>query len=77
MSEEKTPGTSEAEPQGRTFEVTCGIVNALLAAILAVTDLGAGKFGDDELIAHNQKNNGVLGLGGSFIAYSRAFAIAS
>ena len=60
MSEEKTPGMPEVEPQGKKFEVICGIVIALLAAILAVTDLGAGKFGDDELIAHNQKNNAFL-----------------
>ena len=60
MSEEKAPVTPEAEPQGRKFEVICGIAIALLAAILAVTDLGAGKFGDDELIAHNQKNNAFL-----------------
>ncbi|HKV12361.1 MAG TPA: DUF4337 domain-containing protein, partial [Thermoanaerobaculia bacterium] len=33
---------------------------ALFAAVLAVTDLGAGKFGDDELIAHNEKNNAYL-----------------
>ena len=61
MSEEKNEGTAaEAEPQGRKFEVICGIVIALFAAILAVNDLGAGKFGDDELIAHNQKNNAYL-----------------
>lgn len=49
-----------AGKQGMKFEVICGIVIALLAAILAVNDLGAGKFGDDELIAHNQKNNAYL-----------------
>lgn len=62
MSAEKTDAASVAEPekQGRKFEVICGIVIALLAAVLAVNDLGAGKFGDDELIAHNQKNNAYL-----------------
>ena len=37
------------------FEILCGIFLALFAAILAVTDLGAGKYGDDEIIAHNEK----------------------
>lgn len=50
----------EPEEKGRNFEVLCGVVIALFAAILAVTDLGAGKFGDDELIAHNEKNNAYL-----------------
>ena len=50
----------EPEETGRNFEVLCGVVIALFAAILAVTDLGAGKFGDDELIAHNEKNNAYL-----------------
>lgn len=62
MSEENAAVRSDAEPekQGKKFEVICGIVIALFAAILAVNDLGAGKFGDDELIAHNQKNNAYL-----------------
>ncbi len=61
MSEEKTDATAtEPEKQGRNFDVLCGIVIALFAAVLAVNDLGAGKFGDDELIAHNQKNNAYL-----------------
>jgi len=39
------------------FEMICGLSLAVLAAVLAVTDLGAGKYGDDEIIAHNQKAN--------------------
>jgi len=39
------------------FEMICGLTLAVLAAVLAITDLGAGKFGDDEIIAHNQKAN--------------------
>jgi hypothetical protein len=39
------------------FEMICGLTLAVLAAMLAVTDLGAGKYGDDEIIAHNQKAN--------------------
>ena len=49
---------SEIENEsGRNFEILCGVVIAFFAAVLAITDLGAGKFGDDELIAHNEKNN--------------------
>ncbi len=40
-----------------TFEMICGLTLAVLAAILAITDLGAGKYGADEIIAHNQKAN--------------------
>lgn len=34
------------------FEILCGITLAIFAAFLAINDLGAGKFGDDELIAY-------------------------
>lgn len=61
MSAEKVEArAAEPEKQDRRFEVLCGVVIALFAAILAVNDLGAGKFGDDELIAYNQKNNAYL-----------------
>jgi hypothetical protein len=39
----------------KRFEIICGMTIAFLAAILAVTDIGAGKYGDDELISHNEK----------------------
>ena len=39
------------------FETWCGVVIALFAAVLAIADLGAGKYGDDELIAHNEKGS--------------------
>lgn len=51
---------AESEKKGSRFEALCGILIALFAAVLAVTDLGAGKYGDDELIAHNEKNNAYL-----------------
>ncbi|HYO14258.1 MAG TPA: DUF4337 domain-containing protein [Thermoanaerobaculia bacterium] len=50
----------QEEEKGKHFEALCGILIALFAAILAITDLGAGKYGDDELIAHNEKNNAYL-----------------
>lgn len=40
---------------GARWEVLFGIVLAIFAAVLAVCDLGAGKFGDDELMAVNEK----------------------
>jgi len=42
------------------FETWCGVVIALFAAVLAITDLGGGKYGDDELIAHNEKGGAYL-----------------
>ena len=51
---------SEQEDGGKRFEILCGVTLALLAAVLAITDLGAGKYGDDELIAHNEKASAYL-----------------
>jgi hypothetical protein len=42
------------------FETWCGVVIAVFAAVLAIADLGAGKYGDDELIAHNEKGSAYL-----------------
>lgn len=50
----------ETEDGKRRFETWCGLVIAVFAAVLAVTDLGAGKYGDDELIAHNEKGGAYL-----------------
>lgn len=44
----------------KSFEIVCGVLIALFAAVLAITDLGAGKYGDDELIAHNEKGEAYL-----------------
>ncbi|MCM8613548.1 DUF4337 domain-containing protein [Accumulibacter sp.] len=48
---------SDESEKSSTFEVLCGLTLAVLAAVLAINDLGAGKYGDDEIIAHNQKAN--------------------
>ena len=45
----------KGDGKSSTFEMICGLTLAVLAAILAITDLGAGKYGADEIIAHNQK----------------------
>jgi hypothetical protein len=50
----------ESEDGKRRFETWCGVVIALFAAVLAIADLGAGKYGDDELIAHNEKGGAYL-----------------
>jgi len=50
----------EQEEGGKRFEILCGVTLALLAAVLAITDLGAGKYGDDELIAYNEKASAYL-----------------
>ncbi len=39
----------------KKFEITCGLTLASFAAALAVSDVFAGKFGDDEIIAINEK----------------------
>lgn len=64
MKEKKSSGrakTSSIEnsvsegARSRRFEVISGITIAFFAAILAINELGSGKFGDDEIIAHNEK----------------------
>jgi hypothetical protein len=50
----------ETEDGKKRFETWCGLVIAVFAAVLAITDLGAGKYGDDELIAHNEKGGAYL-----------------
>lgn len=47
----------ETSQETSRFETRAGLALAVLAAVLAVTDLGAGKFGDDELIAVNEKSS--------------------
>ncbi len=51
---------ADSEEGGKSFEVICGVLIALFAAVLSITDLGAGKYGDDELIAHNEKSGAYL-----------------
>ncbi len=46
-----------AEEDNNRFEMLAGLTLAILAAVLAVTDLGGGKYGDDEIIGTNEKAN--------------------
>lgn len=44
----------EKEEKGSKLEIFIGLLLAIFAAVLAINDLGAGRFGDDEKIAHNK-----------------------
>ncbi|WII73343.1 DUF4337 domain-containing protein [Bdellovibrio sp. 22V] len=44
-----------SEENNNNFEMRCGVVIAIFAAIMAVSDLVAGKYGDDEIIGTNEK----------------------
>lgn len=53
-------GTAVSDDGRKSFEVVCGVVIAVFAAVLAIASLGADKFSGDELIAHNEKNGAYL-----------------
>lgn len=57
---EPSVAAEAAEEKDNRFEMLCGLMLALFAAMLAITDLGAGKYGDDELIAYNEKSGAYL-----------------
>lgn len=42
MADEKGPAP-DGETGSKSFEMICGVLIAVFAAVLAVTDLGAGK----------------------------------
>ncbi|GMU56617.1 MAG: hypothetical protein AMXMBFR33_57630 [Candidatus Xenobia bacterium] len=42
------------------WEILFGVVLAIFAAVLAICDLGAGKYGDDEILAANEKAGAYL-----------------
>lgn len=52
MSESKD-AAGEQQP-GSRFELLCGVAIAILAALLAINELGSGKFGGDEIAARNE-----------------------
>ena len=55
--EANKPSEVGREEKGRRFEIISGITLAFFAAILAVSDLGGGKFGDDEIMGTNERAN--------------------
>ena len=48
------------ESRERKWEMRFGITLAIFAAALAINDLGAGKFGDDEIKEVNEKSNSYM-----------------
>jgi hypothetical protein len=56
MSESK-PVESSTEGYGKKFELMTAVTLAVFAAMLAITDLGGGKYGDDEIMGTNEKAN--------------------
>ncbi|MES2788607.1 MAG: DUF4337 family protein [Planctomycetota bacterium] len=56
MSSEK----SAAETHEEHWEIRFGITLAIFAAALAINDLGAGKYGEDEIKETNEKSNSYM-----------------
>jgi len=57
MGEDQKSGAVQSEKTRKRFETITGLTLALFAAVLAVVDLGAGKYGDDEIMGTNEKAN--------------------
>lgn len=59
MSTETSPAHAPAEaPEDKRLgrqDIIAGVTLAVFAAALAICDLGAGKYGDDEILAANEK----------------------
>lgn len=55
MSDSDNPGQNAQTTNANRLERKIGLTLALFAAVLAVVDLGAGKYGDDEIIGTNEK----------------------
>jgi len=52
---------SDEKPQkSSNLETYSGLLLAVFAAVLAITDLGAGRYGGDEMIAVNEKTSSYL-----------------
>jgi hypothetical protein len=49
------PAPDTDDSGARRFELLAGLTLAVFAAVLAVVDLGGGKYGDDEIIGTNEK----------------------
>ena len=55
MTQDNTPPEESIERKTRRLDLIAGVVLSLFAACMAINDLGAGKYGDDEMIAHNKQ----------------------
>jgi Domain of unknown function (DUF4337) len=54
-TENTSTETASTEQKTRRLDLIAGVVLSLFAACMAINDLGAGKYGDDEMIAHNKQ----------------------
>lgn len=57
MPNTEEPNDKATEQAANRSERKIGLTLALFAAVLAVVDLGGGKYGDDEIIGTNEKAN--------------------
>lgn len=57
MGQHDPESTNDTGSQPHQLERRIGLTIALFAAVLAVVDLGGGKYGDDEIIGTNEKAN--------------------
>ena len=55
MAEKEAPKENDAG--GKRFELFCGIVLTILAAVLAITNLASGHFDGNQMIAENEKTS--------------------
>lgn len=54
---ENTNVETHQDQTAKHFELWTGVTLAFFAAVLAITDLGAGKYGDDEIIGTNAQTS--------------------
>jgi hypothetical protein len=52
--------SEENSKSNRRLETYCGLLVAVFAAVLAIADLGGGRYGGDEMIAVNEKSSAYL-----------------
>lgn len=46
--------------EGKTFEIISSVTIAVLATVLAIVHFGAGRYGEKEIIAHNEKSDAYM-----------------
>lgn len=60
QAEKREAEEERKQARSERWEIMFGVMLAVFAAVLAVCDLGAGKFGDDEKLAANDKASAYL-----------------
>ena len=58
--EDPTAVDPDNDPVKRKYEIIFGFVISLFAAVLALNELAAGKYGDDELQLNSEKTSAYL-----------------